>query len=168
MSNDNKYKVGDKIVEFGQVYRIFKIENQKNSEGKLEKIVYFNPQYKTNQNNTLVCSIPALNIEKTGIRKPMSKDRLEKLMRSLRSKKSIEKFSDINKAKILLKSNDPADTVRLLKTLWREKNKVNENFSKSKKDIFKLAMENLVQEVALVEGVSLEKAREEINLTLQG
>lgn len=164
---NNSYKVGDKIIESGQVYRIFKIKKQKNSEGKLEKIVYFNPHYKTAQNTSVICSIPALNIEKTGIRKPISKNRLERLMQNLTSKKTVEKFSDINKAKMLLKSNDPADTVKLLITLWREKNKETENFSKSKRIIFDLAMENLVQELALVEGVSLEKAREEINLALQ-
>lgn len=168
MKKKKKFEVGDKIVEFGQVFKIFKIKKVKNSDGKLESVIFFKPCYTTNELASIVCSIPVKNIEKAEIRRSISQKKLKELIKKLRKKTEEENFSNINEAKELLKSSDPADTVKLLKRLWKEKNKESENFSKSKRDLFNSAMERLVQEFALVSGVSLEKARKRIKLTLRG
>jgi RNA polymerase-interacting CarD/CdnL/TRCF family regulator len=162
-----KYKVGDKIVELGQVFKIFKIKKIIDTNGKLEKVIFFRPYYQTKQVASLVCYIPIKNVEKTKIRKPISQKEYRQLIKKLKKKIKVEEFPAINKAKELLKSNNPADTVEVIKTFCKEKEK-SENFSKSKRDILNLAMENLVEEFALVGGVSLDKARERINLALQG
>ncbi len=167
MNKKRKFKVGDKIVEVGQVFKIFKIKKIKNSNGKLEEAIFFKPYYKVTTSASFVCSIPIKNVDKTRIRKPISRKKFNQLISKLKKKKRIEKFLAIDEAKELLKSDDLADNVKVLKTLFKEK-KETENFSKSKRDIFNLAMESLVQEFALVSGVSLEKARKRINLALQG
>lgn len=167
MKKKKKYEVGDKIVEVGQVFKIFKIKKVKNSNGELEKVIFFRPYYKTKQGNNLVCSIPVKNIKKADIRRPISREEFRQLINKLKKKWKVEEFPAINKPKELLKLSHPSDTVRLLKTLWKEKAQ-SENFSKSKRDIFNLAMERLVQEFALVSKVSLKEARKRINSAFGG
>lgn len=168
MKKKTKFKVGEKIVEFGQVFKIFKIEKAKNSNGELEKVIYFRPCYTKNKSAGLICSIPVNNVNKTNMRKPISLNQLRKLNNELKKRRKLQSFSNINEAKELLKSNDPSDTIKLLKTLWEEKRNKSENFSKSKKDVFSSALERLVQEFASVLGVSLKEARAKINLALRG
>lgn len=165
---NRKYKVGDKIVELGEVFRIFKIRKEKNDEGVYERIIYFKPYYKRNNSSGIICSIPLKNINKTSIRKPISRKELKGLFKELKKKNRIEAFPPINESKVLLKSDDLADTVKLLKILYKEKKIRPESFSKSKKDVLDSAFERLTQEFALVGGVSLEKAKDEIALALQG
>lgn len=161
------YKVGDKIVEFGRVFTIFKIRRRKNSDGDIEKVIYFKPFYKTKDVSDIVCSIPESNIDKTQIRQVSTKKEFRLLINKLKKKKNLEEFPAIDKAKALLNSSDPADTARVLRKLWIERNETIENFSRSKRDIYNLAMERLVQEFATVSGFSLEKARKRIDLALQ-
>ena len=60
-----KYKVGDKIVNFGQVYRVFKIQKE---------IMYYRPYFKRGENQDgIICSVPMKNIKLTQIRRPASK-----------------------------------------------------------------------------------------------
>ena len=168
MKNKEKFKVGDNIVELGQVFRIFKIKRVKNGDGELEKVLFFRPYYQTKNIASIVCSIPIKNVELTSIRQPMTEQEFREYTKKLKKRIKLDIFPAINTIKVLLKSNDPDDTVMVLKVLYNEKKKKPENFSKSKKDIFNLAMEYLVEEFALVGGVSLDKARERINLALQG
>lgn len=159
-------KVGDKIVELDQVFRIFKISNAKNKDGNSEKIIFFKPYFSTKLSDTMVCSIPEKNIDKTNIRKPISKKRLGELKKLLLNNNNIKQLPDINKAKELLKSNDPIDIVTLLKALTKEKN-ASDHFPKSKRDIIAAAIEGLAQEFALVNQSSLETAKERISIALQ-
>lgn len=163
-----KYKVGDKIVEIGQVFRIFKIKREKNGEGEYERVIYFKPYYNTKYATDLVCSIPEKNIDKTHIRKPISRGELKVLFQKLKKRKRIADFPSITKTKENLKSADLSDTINVLKILYREKKKKPESFTKSKKEVLNSALDKVVQEFALVSGASLEKARKKINLALQG
>ena len=167
MKMKNKYKVGDKIVELGQVFRIFKIKEEKIDDGKLGKVIYFKPYYKTEDIRSITCSIPAKSIEKTFIRRPISIEELNNLVVLLKKRRRDETEIDVNKAKMLLKTNDPADAVKLIYILQKEMKREKENFSKSKKGIFKDAIDLLVQEFALVGKISLDKARENIYSALQ-
>ena len=167
MKKKNKYKVGDKIVELGQVFRIFKIKEEKNDDGELGRVIFFKPYYKTEDIRSITCSIPEKNIEKTFIRRPITREELKDLVVLLKKSRRDETEIDVNKAKTLLKTNDPADAVKLIYILQKEKKREKENFSKSKKGIFKEAIELLVQEFALVDKISLDKAREKIHSALQ-
>ena len=167
MAKDINFKVGDKIVDSGQVFRIFKIKKQKNDDGELERVVYFKPYYPNTKNSGVICSIPLKNIEKTEIRKPLSTDEVKRLFRKLKKRKKFEENTDINKTKELLKGNDPVTNVDLIRILWIEKKHNAEYFSKNKRDVYNLAIDRFAQEFALVKGLSLEKAKERVHLALQ-
>ena len=157
MRNKKSFRVGDKIVDFGQVNRIFKIK---------EKIIFFRPYFKTKQNKTSTCSIPLKNIVKTNIRKPISKKELEQLLKSLSKKSDLKTPINITRVKGILNLNDPHETARILKSLWMEKNDESTNFTKTRESVFKIAANRLVEEVALVNGVTLGKAEKQIKAAL--
>lgn len=167
MKDKKSFKVGDKIVDFGQVYRIFKIKKQKNAKGKEEEVIFFRPYFKTKQNRTLICSIPVNNIDKTKIRRPISKKELRKLLKELSQKSDIETPINVSRAREILNLNDPYKTVQILKSLWIEKNDESTNFTKTRESVFGLSMKRLVEEVALVNNVSIEKAKRQIKQTLE-
>lgn len=167
MKKKRKFKVGDKIIELGQVFRIFKIEEVKNGNGQTERVIFYNPYYQTENTQSVVCSIPVKSITQTFIRRPIKKAQFNALFEKLNGKKRSNHYFDLNIAKTLLKSNDLSDTIDLLHFLIKERKKDKENFSKSKRDIMDESINILIQEFALVDGVSLKKAREKINLAIQ-
>lgn len=165
MSNNKTFKVGDKIVHFGQVHRIFKIEKHKIKD-KEEKIILFRPYFKTKENKSLTCSIPVDSIDKTNIRRSISKTELRQLLKELSKKPDVKIPVDINKAREQLTLNNPEINVQILKRLWKEKNDESTNFSKSKHDVFKLVINRLVEEFAFISGAPLIKARQTITTAL--
>lgn len=165
MKDKNLFKVGDKIVDFGQVYRIFKIKKQKDAKGKEEKVIFFKPYFKTKEDRTLICSIPANNIEQAHIRRPISKKELRELLGELSQKTNIENPINISGAREILNLNDPHKTARVLKSLWIEKN--DKSLTKTRESVFRLSMKRLVEEVAFINGVSIEKARKQIKAAFE-
>lgn len=164
---DNKiFKLGDKIVHFGKVFRIFKIKKQKGITGKKEKVIFFGPYFKNKENKSLAYSIPLKSIDKTKIRKPISKKELKNLLEKFLKKSEIETPVDLIQAREELKLNDLCKNVQTLKRLWREKNNELTNFTKSKQDVFRLSIKQLVEEVAFVSGLSPAKAKEKIKKAL--
>ena len=166
MKKKLKYKVGDKIIESGQVYRIFKIESGKRHNGDVEKIVHFKPYAKYNKNSTLVCSIPYKNIDTAFIRRPVSKQKIKTLTQKLSEIKNVRKFTNLNEAKLLLKSPDLSDTIDVVRKLWKEAESKTESLPKSKRDIMGSAISKITQELALVENISLAKADSKIDSLL--
>jgi len=160
------YKVGDKIVEFGRVFRIFKIKRQKGSDGKIERVIFFKPYYNTSLAAGIVCSIPVKNIDKTVIRNPLSKQQVNFLLKRLKKRKKVRDLPPITDIKELLNTNKPLNTVRVIRMLYSDEKIHPDAFPKSKRDVFDSAMDKLVQEVAVVSGISLEKARRKIDLYL--
>lgn len=160
-------KVGDALVDFGQVCKIFKIKKRKSIEGKEEKVIFFKPYYKTSINGGLTYSILRKNLKKTKIRKPISKKELKRLFKKLSKRESGKKFIKAIKVKEVLNLNDPKKIVLILKNLWLEKNDQSKNFTITKRGVFNLTTERLVEEVAFVGNMSLEKAREKIKKALE-
>ena len=115
----------------------------------------------------MVYSIPVKNIDKTNIRRPVSKKELRQLLKDLSKKSDIQAPLNLNKAMEQLSLNDPYKNVEILKCLWIEKNDESTSFSKSREDIFRLALNRLVEEVAVVSGIYLAKAREKIKAVLK-
>lgn len=161
------FRVGDKIVDFGQVFRVFKVEQKKNDQGEPEQLVYFKPYYKTKQNQGLVCSIPTKNIEQTQIRRPVSKNMLQKLLQNLSQKPKEKKPINTKKAHSVLNLNDIGETIRVLRRYWLDKKNQETNLTKAKKDILELSQRRLVEEIAFVLGIPVTKAREKVEKRLQ-
>lgn len=165
-TRNKAFEVGDKIVDFGQVHRIFKIKKKKGPKGKEKKVICYRHDYKTPFNQGLSYSIPMANIAKTNLRRPISKKELRRLLKKLAKKPRAKvTFSPI-KATAALNLNNPDKTIRVLKSLWLEKNDETVNFNKTKQDIFELAMKRLVEEMAFVASTSLTKARKKIKKAL--
>ena len=167
MKDNMTFKVGDKIVRFGQLYRIFKIKRQK-TKGKEERTIFFRAYFRTKQNRTLTCSIPVKNIDKATIRRPISKKELKILLKKFSKKFDIKKPISLAQVRGVLDLNDMDETAWILKNLWIEKKDKSKNFSESKKNVFRALKKQLIEEVACVSGISLVKAREKIKAVLKG
>jgi len=166
MISQKKLKVGDKIIDGGQVFRIFKIEKTTTEDGNDDKLLHFRPFFKIGENSDYECTIPLSSLEEAEIRMPLSLKEAKDLVKTL-AKKSKNPFSDINEAKDLLKTNDPKDIVAIIRKLSEEQRKNADNFTKSKKDVLKAAFEKLDQEIAIANKTTLEKARTKIEGALQ-
>lgn len=156
------YKVGDKIIDFGQVYRIFRIEKRQIAKDQNEKIIHFKPYYKTEQNRDLSCSIPIKNIGLTNIRKPISRSRMSELLKKLSEKEDKKMVVNTIQAKQKLKSDKPGVTIQILKGLWMDKQDETTNFTGNKQNFLKLSMQRLVEEVAFVFDISVVQAGNKI------
>ena len=91
MKDDKTFKVRDKIVHFGRLYRIFKIKKKK-AKDKEEKIILFRPYFKNPRNRAVIRSIPINNIGQTDIRRPISKKELRQLLEELSKKSNRKKY----------------------------------------------------------------------------
>ncbi len=151
------FKVGDQLVRFSSLYTVTDIKERKKKTGT-ETILYFEPFYKNQRNETLICSIPLNNISLTSIRRPLSKKQLKELYNDLASRE-VERVSlkqnDLTKR---LNDNDPAESVKILKNLWIENQDQNKTVAPTKRYLFSLALKKFAQEVAFVESVALEEA----------
>lgn len=161
-----KYKVGDRIVEAGRVFRIFKVRYDKNGENEEKKVIYFKPQFKKNT-NALECSIPVESALDAGIRKPSTKTEFKDLLKMLT--KRGRKNGKINTAglKDKLNKNRAKTTAYVLRKLWLDKNNENTSFSPTKKRIYKKALRNLSEELAWLEKTTVKRARDKIKKKLE-
>lgn len=166
MAINKKLRIGNKLVEAGRVYKVFKISFE-NSNGRKERTIHYKPHYQGINTESLVCSIPECNLEHTDIRTPIKKAEMSQLLEYL-SKKSNRKWEvDVVNAKTTLNLNDVHETARVAKVFWREKMKKNVNFTKTKKDVLEAAIDQMVEEVALVIGISVNTAKEKITVALE-
>lgn len=160
-----RFKVGDRIVEAGRVFRIFKVryEDAKDEE---KKVIYFKPQFKKNK-NALECCIPAENADDARIRKPVTKKEFKELLKTLakRARKSGKVNTSTLKDK--LNKNRARTTAYVLRKLWVDKHNENTSFSPTKKRIYKKALRNLSEELAWLEKTSVQNARKKIKERLQ-
>lgn len=167
MKNSNTLKVGDKIVEVGGVYRVFKIAKKKNMQNKLESHVFYKPLYERKNNEAFICSIPQANIEKANIRKPISKKKMSRVLELLGLTPNTESKTLATKANSLVKENNPLESVRVLKLLWLDKHDKTRNFSLGKKTIYEQTMRGLMEEIAVVYNIGLIKAKKKIMYRLK-
>ncbi len=154
--NNKNFKVGDKVINFGSAYRIFKIK------GKKDKILFFKPFFKNNSNRGLVYSIPEANLRQTNIRRPFSQRKLLDLLKKVSKRRKVKMARNTAKLKEVLNQNEPVKTLGVLKQLADEQKKNPDGFTISKHNLFKLALKKIQEEAALSFGTSLSKAEERI------
>lgn len=159
-------KVGDKIIKRNKVYNIFKIEKNKIAD-HIETIIHFKPYFITEINKTLILSIPLNCIDRTDIRLPFSKTELVKILAALSKNLEEEATIDVSSAKETLSLNNPYRTVEVLRRLWLEKSDKSVSFTPGKEEVFKLAINQLIEEVAYVGNCSLKKAKNRMQKALK-
>jgi RNA polymerase-interacting CarD/CdnL/TRCF family regulator len=166
--NSKKFRVGSKIVDNGQVFTVFKIHKKKDDRGEIERILHYKPYFKRSENNLLKCSIPEKNLKQANIRDPVSKQEIDEILKKLRKKIRPRNPVDAVAAKTKLKHNNIHTTAGVLKRFWKEKKRKGDSLSKTQRDIFDNALNKIVEEVAIVKGIKLEKAEEKLRLALEG
>lgn len=160
MDTEKTYRVGDKVVCGGYLYRIFKVDSN-------DSVIFFRPYFRSNKNTTTVRKIPVVNLDKTNIREPMSKKQAVEILSLLKENKIENGFADLNEAKDLLLRNDLYGTVKVLRWLWQDKQDEDKSFTLSKKRVYDMAIERLMEEIAYVHGITLEEAEEKIHKHLK-
>ncbi len=166
MKNIKNFSVGDKIIKFNKVYIIFKIIKQQIKD-KTEKIISCKPFFKTERKNSLTLSIPVENLDKTNIRKPISKKELKRLLTELSKTSDREIPIDLEKINKELNLKDPNIHIEVLKCLWKEKNDETISFTKTRSNMLGSTIKLLLEEVALVSGISLKEAEQKIKKALK-
>jgi len=156
-------KVGSKIVDRGKVYRVFKLEKT-NSRSKAfgGRLVHYKPHFKESPDYGIVCSIPQSSLYESNIRKPLSKNEIDNILKGLSKKGIIDTDLDLNVCEDVLKENSLHKTAEILRKFYRAQKKLGEEFTKKYRDFLDRIFEHVVEEVALVFGTSLEGAREKV------
>lgn len=167
MSYHQAFKVGDKIIDHGQAQRIFKIGKKKTFDAQEKRVIYYRPCLTDDNDGKITYSIPIKNIDKTQIRRPILKEELREILEEL--SEAIGEEDQLNTVQLreTLHFNCPHKTAQILKILWFDKENESTNFSRQKQDVFKIAMERLIEEVALVTKTSLIEARQKVERALE-
>jgi RNA polymerase-interacting CarD/CdnL/TRCF family regulator len=160
---NNTLKVGDKIMDNGQVQRVYEIKTREKN-GETVKIALFRPYYKKGKDTTVLSSVPVKNFNEANIRKPMDKSTLKDVRAVL--KDGVENSElELKDLKEKMNENDPFETATVAKYLWIEK-KDREKLPPSKKKIYKKALRALSEEFAYAMGKRPEKAKASVKRAL--
>ncbi|MBD3279640.1 MAG: hypothetical protein GF390_02925 [Candidatus Pacebacteria bacterium] len=165
-NEDLDFKVGDTLVRFGRVYRIFKVKNKK-VNGNKQKLIYFKAVYPKDHHSQVTCSIPIDNMSKTTIRKPFAKADLKKILKRFRRTPRNKKKINVKYAKEALKDNSLEKMAQFIRRLWREKQDPEINFSTTKKRLFSSFINRIKEELAYVLDLNPDQAKKKIMLSLE-
>jgi len=152
MTNLNDLKIGDIIIRFGQVYKVFKIE---------KATVFYHKFLESFKQATSIFSIPQDSIEKTKIRVPIEKSKLEQLLTTDLEDLKVDLAMSLNAIKGYLNTDDPVEVMRMLKmlTLMRDENG---KLPFSKKEVYDTMVKRFSSEVAFVYGIDEKEAKQKI------
>lgn len=158
MTENEKFKVGDMIVKYGEVCKIVKIEKRKNDNGDKDDILHYKPIFSEYKAREVMYSIPARNISLTTIRKLISKKEMRKLIKNLSKSVEIDEEITIVEYTERFKSNDPHEIADVLKEIWVEKQEEETDVGKAKDDLYKASVKILVEEVAFLKNTTVAEA----------
>ncbi|MGI6278736.1 MAG: hypothetical protein ACOYJ8_02960 [Patescibacteria group bacterium] len=158
-------KVGDKIIDFGRVYRIFKInKKKKSSPGRL---IHFRPFYKKVNNRDLICTIPEENLSKTNMRRPLKKKEIKELLKDFLSPLDSAESVNYDQAKKVIATNDLSAMINSTKNLYYSRKIEGKDFTVSQKRIFNSLIGRIAEESAFILGKKPEEIKEKINNSLK-
>lgn len=166
MKKNNSLKIGSKIVEQGEVYRVYKITRTKVDE-KVQRIIHYRHFFKRTKDDSLNFSIPECSIEYPDIRCPVSRGEIGEVFEILQKWATEGVEIDIDQAKSDICENDILKTARVLKGCFKERVEKGQAFTSSKKTLLDTAINRVIEEVALVSNLSLDEARKKITSTLE-
>lgn len=160
MTNLNDLKIGDVIVRFGQVYQIFKIEEKNGKD-----MIFYKGFFKNSKRALSIFSIPQDSIDKTKIRKALTKKELDNLLGEGLAEAEIDLNTSLNSIKAVLNTDDPTEVVKTLKLLAVLKH-TNGKLPFSKKEVYGSLVKRLASEVAYVYDTTQDGAKEIIEKAL--
>jgi RNA polymerase-interacting CarD/CdnL/TRCF family regulator len=159
-------KIGDKIIDFGRVYRVFKISKSKSSQGKT-RLIYFRPFYRKNNNQDLVCTIPEDNLSETNIRRPLSKKAIREGLAKFSLFSVPSGLINFDQTKRITSMNDFFAMVDLAKDLYYSRKGENKEFTVSQKRVFNSLIGRVSEEAAFVLAQKPDQVKKKIDLLLR-
>lgn len=160
-------KVGDKLVDSNHIYKVVKIKKAKVFNGGVENCLFYEPFYKTEKCNSLICSLPASNIEEANLRKPVTQKQIYETLKILGKRKNGETKITISDADSFIKENNPTETAKLIRLLWLEKQTEEKSLSTRKKHLYENSLRHLTEEVSIIQKIGLKKAESKIKRRLK-
>jgi len=161
MTNLKNLKVDDVIIRFGQVYKVFKID-EKEGEG----MVHYKKIFNASQRAVSIFTIPQSSVEKTKMRKALTKKEMDDLLGKDLAEVEVDLDASLNTLKAVLHTDDPAEVVKTLKLIAIVKHKAGK-IPFSKKEVYSSLIKRLGSEVAYVYDVDQDKAKEIIEKALE-
>lgn len=157
-----EFKTGDKVIE--PTIGICEIQGIRRQEvdGKIMDLYVF-----AGPNNAVVL-VPKHQLEKRGVRFPMSKEETKKIITSLKTPTSPDRESphtQYTKYREILNSGDPQKISKLIRDLYILDQ--NNALKGKERDIMEQAKKFLIDEICYVRGESRTKVTEEIEEALR-
>jgi RNA polymerase-interacting CarD/CdnL/TRCF family regulator len=162
MPNNPDIKKGDVILEDNIAYKVVEVKNKKNNTGKLEPHVFFKYVYETKDNKGVVASIPVSSLDQVTIKSPISKNKLNQVLKKLAYKPSSKPKISLEKTATALKANDIESIGSIMRDLTIESNFSKDKFSKEKQQYLEECIHYLTQAVSTTLDISSQSAKQKI------
>lgn len=159
-------KIGDKIIDFGRVYRVFKISQTKTPQGK-KRLIHFRPFYRKSNNQDLVCTIPEESLSQTNIRRPLPKKAVKEGLERFCLYSTPSGIIGFDQSKKATSLNNFLAMINLAKDLYYSRKGENKEFTVSQKRIFNSLVDRVAEESALVLGQKPDQIKKKIDLLLK-
>jgi len=161
----NNFSVGDYIIDFENIYQITSQKDQKDLSGKIISYFFYEPIDELNNRTTY--STPIENIFKSGLRHLISQDITNKLYKEAEEKINHDAILDYKSIKETLYQNDPGKDLVILKQLFLEREKTQEKFSRTNKEILESILKHISSEIAFVTKKPITTVQEKITSLIQ-
>lgn len=142
--------IGDLVIRGGNILKVFQIK--KNTIG-------LRPFFHLKTNKNLTFTLLLAHINDGHIRRPTSKNKIEKLLNLIIKKPTAEKDFPVFDTKTALSHNQLAKTLWVIKILWLEKQEKSGILQGVKLTVFRQAMLQAAEEIATANNISPEEAK---------
>jgi RNA polymerase-interacting CarD/CdnL/TRCF family regulator len=158
MDRGVKLAVGDVLVRFGRILRVCGIKTE---------TIEMRPFFEIRSNNGLTYSIQHKNLDSTQIRKLVTKEKLKELFQSVLARESLPMEVNVVESRSGLNVTDLGDSLRLVKTLWQEKQNHAGFLPGGKLTLYQQALAQASDEIAAVKGIAPDDAKKLILASLK-
>jgi len=161
----NIFSVGDYIIDFENIYQITSQKDKKDLSGKTLSYFFYEPIDELNNRTTY--STPIDNIFKSGLRHLINQDIVKKLYKEAEEKIDHDAILDYKSIKETLYQNDPGKDLVILKQLFLERERIQEKFSRTNKEILESILKHISSEIAFVTKKPIETVQEKLTSLIQ-
>jgi len=161
-----KFSIGDYITDFENIYKIYDKKTEEDYHHQSCLYFLYRPVDAT-QKNSASFSIPANNIQKSGLRHLIKEVDIKEFYKILKKPLDRSVPFDFKSIKETLYLNDPQKTINVLQQLAANKADTGEKFSKNYQEMITNITYHLSAEIAFVTKKSIESVEKEIQKLLK-
>ncbi len=158
MDRNIKLAVGDVLVRFGRILRV---------SGIKADTVEMRPFFAVKANNGLTYSIKSQNLTGSQIRKLVTKEKLKELVQNILVGEFLPLEINVVESRSGLNINDLDESLRLIKTLWLERQNHAGFLPGGKLTLYQQALIQASDEIAAVKGITQDDAKKLILISLK-